>query len=205
MKAPGRGVHTTPGCALLVCLLAGCALPALVGGRFVEPEVTLSRSKVDSLSSSAAHVVFGLQVYNPNPYTLRLRGCRLGLTVGGTAIAAGETAHGVSVPARGSGTLDVSMEVNWGQLLAAAQDAIMIGEIPYQLDGSLRFGVFLWQREIRFVRSSVLRLNLPLGLASVARLSAQWRVARDRGPERLSPAAACSAANQHVVLGEEDR
>lgn len=151
--------------ALLAVLPLGCGVSALLAGRFEEPQVTLVASKVEAVSRSAASVRFEFLVSNPNPYPLRVQGLHYHLSVNGSAIASGDVPERVALPARGSASMEASVTLDTPVLTAAAADALMTGEIPYVLEGTLGLGTLVLRREIRFVRSSVLRLNLPLDLA----------------------------------------
>jgi hypothetical protein len=46
----------------------------------------------------------------------------------------------------------------------AAPRAVMLGEIPYDLDVWMSVDAWLHPRELHLATSSVLRLNLPVGL-----------------------------------------
>lgn len=146
-------------------LLAGCSLTALVAGRVEPPVVTLHASEVESLSPSTAVVRFALAVDNPNNFGLSVRavGCRLSLN--DQVVAEGRGSDRVTLPAHATVTVEVRMDVPFAALSTASPDAMMLGEVPYDLDGRLRFGSFIAERELLFDVASVLRLSPPLGLA----------------------------------------
>lgn len=173
-----RAARLGVGALLLALLVAACGMPALLAGHFETPEVTLADSKVEAISPSAADVVFGLDIYNPNAYGLRLRSLRYRLRIAGASLAEGETREGLALPGRGVATVRIPVTLDLEALRAAAQPALMAGEIPYQLEAWLRIGTLLVDREVQFSDSSALRLNLPLGLASVDALRLSKRPGR---------------------------
>ena len=158
--------------ALAACLplISGCSLPAMMLGHFEPPGVTLSASKVESISIGTAVVRLVLLVSNPNGFGLRTGAVRYRLSLSGHVLTQGRSASSVTVPPHASATVEVHMEVPFTAVNDAAPDATMLGEIPYDLDGALLVGSFLSSREVAFAFSSTLRLDVPLDVASLPRL-----------------------------------
>ena len=156
--------------AIFLPLMTGCSLPAMVLGHFEPAVVMLSASKVESISPSTAVLRFVLTVRNPNAFGLRTHTVRYRLSLGSHVVAEGRATTGMTVPGRATSTVDLRIEVPFAALNNAAPDAIMLGEVPYELDGALVVGSFLSQREVAFTAASVLRINLPLELASLLQL-----------------------------------
>lgn len=150
-------------------LMAGCSLPAMLAGRIEPPTVALHASLVESLSPSTAAVRFALAVDNPNGVGLTVRVVDCRLTVSDQAVVEGKSSSRVTVPAHGAATVELRVEMPYNAL-SESPDAMMLGEVPYDLDGKLRFGSVLAERELLFAVSSVLRLSPPLGLAGAPRL-----------------------------------
>lgn len=148
-------------------LIAGCSLPALLAGHGEPPSVTLQSSAVESLSPSTAVVRFALAVSNPNTFGLTVQaiGCRL--RCGDQVLAQGGSSVRVTLPARATSIVEVRMNVPFPALSGASPEAMMLGEVPYDLDGKLRFGSFVAERELLFALASVLRISPPVGLASL--------------------------------------
>jgi LEA14-like dessication related protein len=109
-------------------------------------------------------------VRNPNAFALSARAVDYRLRIGGHVLAAGRSSSRVTVPAQASSTVDVRMEVSFPAIGAAAPDALMLGEIPYDLDGTLRVGSCLATREVPFAAASVLAISPPLEMAGGPRL-----------------------------------
>ena len=141
-------------------LLAGCSLPAMVLGHFEPPVVTLSASRVESISPSVAVVQLVLTAANPNAFALTARAAACHLRVNGDSLEARWSGGRVTVPAHASSPLEIRTEVPFPALSAAAPDALMLGEIPYDLDGTLLVGSFPVTEKVSFSVSGVLRINL---------------------------------------------
>jgi len=149
-----------------VCVpLTGCSLVAGVTGSSESPVVELQASRVESVSLGTTHLVFELVFHNPNAFTLTARAFQYRLTVNRTVVADGATNVSVTVPPKASASADLPIGVERDRLSNAAQGAMVLGEIPFDLDVWLAVDSWLHRREIHLLASSVLRLNLPLGLA----------------------------------------
>jgi LEA14-like dessication related protein len=156
--------------AICLPLLAGCGLSALARGHFEPPVVVLNVSRIESISpkSVAVHLVLGVQ--NPNEFGLSARVVGWRLRVNGQTLAAGRSSNRVTVAARATAVVDVRMDVPFPALSAAAPDALMLGEIPYDLDGTLSVGSLFSSREVPFATSGVLDISPPLTIARLGRL-----------------------------------
>lgn len=152
--------------ALMLCgLLTGCSLVAQVTGGFEDPAVELHGSKVEAVSPDATRLLFTLAVQNPNAFPLESRVQRYRLTINQAVVAEGTSSILATVPAGAATLVDLPIEIGAGRLSNAAPRAVVLGEIPYDLDVWLYINAWLHSREVHLATSSVLRLNLPLGLA----------------------------------------
>jgi len=150
----------------MLCVpLTGCSLMARMIGPFADPALELQGSKVESVSSQATRLLFTLAVHNRNAFPLEARVQRYRVTVEKTAVAEGTSAVAATVPASALALVELPIEVAPGSLSNAAPRAVVLGEIPYDLDVWLSLDAWPQQREVHFQTSSVLRLNLPIGLA----------------------------------------
>lgn len=149
-----------------LCLpLAGCSFVAGMTGGLENPVAELQASKVESISQGSTHLVFALTIRNPNAYALTVQAFQYRLAVNQVVVASGATAVSAKVPSKGSASVDLPIEVRTDRLSAAAQGAMVLGEVPFDLDVWLAVGSWPRRREIHLPASSVLRWNLPLGLA----------------------------------------
>jgi len=141
----------------------------MLAGHLQPPSVALHASQVESLSPSTAAMRFVLAVDNQNSVGLTARVVDCRLTISEHAVVEGQSSGRVTVPAHGTATVELRVNVPYAAL-SAAPDAMPLGEVPYDLDGKLRFGSLLAEHELLFAVSSVLRLSPPLGLAGTPRL-----------------------------------
>ena len=158
--------RTVGALAVFLPLMTGCSLPVMVLGHFESPVVTVGASRVESISPRTLVVQLALTVRNPNAVGLPTRAVTYRLRLNGQVLANGTSASRVTVPAHASSTVDVRIQVPFAALSAAAPDALMLGEIPYDLDGTLLVGSFLVTREVPFAVASVFCISPPLELAS---------------------------------------
>ncbi|HVM96908.1 MAG TPA: hypothetical protein VMT89_10990, partial [Candidatus Acidoferrales bacterium] len=80
--------------------------------------------------------------------------------------------------------LPVELAIN--RLMATAKSGVTFGEVPYELRVTLSLAALMLERDVTLVQSSVLQINLPLGL--VQRSQASMRVdafqSRETGDRR---------------------
>jgi LEA14-like dessication related protein len=154
--------------AALCVPLGGCTLVAHVTTRFESPVIELEASKVESISQAGARLLFELVAHNPNSYALRLRALRVRLTVNHTVVAESQADASLAVPSHATASVHLPIDVRLTKLLDVAPGAMMVGEIPYDLEVQFAVDSWLHQRQVVLTTSSVLRLNLPIGLARAA-------------------------------------
>ncbi len=157
---------------LLSLVSQGCSAIAMLSGSFASPTVEVVASRVAALSTRRADVFIELEVDNPNSFALTARDLTYRFSLDGSMVAEGDWHVGATIPASGKALVELPLRVHLDKLLQSAAAGLVLGEIPYQLDATLTVGSFLLQREIEIAEASVLRLNLPLGLARLGRLGA---------------------------------
>jgi LEA14-like dessication related protein len=151
--------------APLCFLLAGCTFSAALAGKFQDPVIRVEGSKVRALSPSTADVAFELSISNPNPYRLQAGKLSYRLSVEGETLAEGTAGVRTSLPAQGMATVELAFQVPFDALARLSPRGYMVGEIPCELEVHLSVGSLFFTRPVRAIHASVLRLNLPLGLA----------------------------------------
>jgi len=161
--------------AATATVLGGCGASALISGRFDPPQVSIGAARVDTLSLAAATLSIGLDVFNPNPYSLRVRGLEYRLSTAGTLLAEGAASGAIDLPGEQRATVILPVRLDLEALARAAQAALSLGEVPYDLELRFNVGTMFLERPVRHVESSVLRLTLPLGLARRSHMDASWQ------------------------------
>ncbi len=178
MRRCCRPAILTLSAAVLSVLLSGCGARALVAGRFDPPQVSIGESRIDSLTPSAATLSIGLDVFNPNPYRLRVRGLEYRLSTAGTLLVEAAASGVIDLPGEGRAMVTLPVRLDLEALARAAQTALTFGEVPYDLEVRFNVGTLFMERAVQNVDSSVLRLALPLELT--------WR--RHTEPSERRPA-----------------
>lgn len=152
MRSPG---NTLCGLAILVLLLGACAgnRPAVQS-----PEVALRGVELTSLSFREQTFVLSFDVSNPNPFPLPVRSVRYKVFLEQQQFASGETAGRFTVPASGSGSFDISVEldlVNSASQLSTLLRAGSSRPLAYELHGSLAVAI-PFSRPLEFSRSGTI-------------------------------------------------
>jgi LEA14-like dessication related protein len=166
-------------CAAAVSLSSsGCGASALLVGRFDPPQVSIGKSYVAKLTRSAATLSIDLDVFNPNPYRLQVRGLEYRLSTAGARLAEGSVSDVIDLPGDGRSTVTLPVYLDLQALARAAQTVLALGEVPYDLEVRCTVGTLFAERALEQVDSSVLRLGLPVELT--------WR--RNVRPSQQLPA-----------------
>ncbi len=158
----------------LLCLTAlslvsyGCGGIMLMTGKSDAPDIHLVASRVTSLTQHGATAVFIFSVRNPNTFALDAHKVRYRLKIDGAVVAEGSSAPNVTLPASSTVEIELPASIRMDKLLTAATDALLLGEVPYEIEATFEVGALLFQRQIDIVESGVLLLSLPLGLATRA-------------------------------------
>jgi len=152
----------------LAILLLGCSIVAPLARGFESPRVQIFASKVESISHAYVRLRVELAIFNPNPYGLHPQRIRYRLSVNDIQVAEA-TQPGVTLTAEASTPFHLATDIPFDTLARAAAAAVLLGEVPYVLDGSLQLSSLFVERDVPFRASSVLRFNPPLDLAVPSR------------------------------------
>lgn len=98
----------------IVLALAGCAS---LGPRPEAPTVTLADITPVTLGLTEQTLRFDLDVHNPNPFDLPVKGVRFTATVSDVEVASGYSDQTVTVPAGGNATLGVDVDMALAKVL----------------------------------------------------------------------------------------
>lgn len=143
----------------LASLLAGCAaLEQELARR--QPTAAVESMRLAGLGFDAAEVVLDVRIDNPNPVAIELDGFDYELRLAGRSLLSGERRRRVTVPADGSGRIEVPLRLVYEEVYAAARDLGGRDTVDYAVDLALRVDVpALGRREIGVTASG--RLPLP--------------------------------------------
>lgn len=140
-------------------LLAGCAaLEQELARR--QPTAAVESMRLAGLGFDAAEVVLDVRIDNPNPVAIELDGFDYELRLAGRTLLSGDRRRRATVPADGSGRIEVPLRLVYEEVYAAARDLGGRDAVDYAVDLALRVDVpALGRREIRLTAGG--RLPLP--------------------------------------------
>ncbi len=123
--------------SLIVTVCSGCAGTSV---SIEKPTVQLSNVAVNQLSFSGQSFVLSFDVSNPNPFPLPVSAVRYHVQLADQTFASGETPGDFSIPARGNGNFDISVELDILKSASSLTGVLRGGmrqPVPYELNGSL--------------------------------------------------------------------
>ena len=122
------------GLGLIATLAAGCTtLQIATGLGLKEPEVSLDTLSVKSVSLTSMRIVARLNVSNPNRFGVEVSGYDYSLEVGTWPVVDGRVKESFSLPAGGGATIEVPLEIGFGNALGAGVDLLAGGGLSYTL------------------------------------------------------------------------
>lgn len=119
------------------------------------PDLKITNVKIKNLSLTNQSIIFTLGIDNPNPFYIPLKGLTYKLDLNGAEFASGFNESEISIPASGSGIMDLSID---GNLLSFIQKFGSISKdgISYNLSGDIA----LMSSSLRFPYSQGGKLSL---------------------------------------------
>jgi LEA14-like dessication related protein len=127
----------------MMVAIAGCSSScSSVAEKLVEkPKVALSSIALRDVSTNGATVVFGVEVDNPNAFSLRLDALRYDLEVGGKQIGSGRIEKPAEVAGRSKGIVDVPVPVKFQDLYSSVSELMSKTVSDYRVRGEAQFGL----------------------------------------------------------------
>ncbi len=104
-----------------------------------QPEVSVMRVRLNSLSPHQLTLLLQLQVSNPNPIEIQLAGFDYRLMVNKRSVLAGKLEKRFSVPANGADTVEIPLGIPWRDLFALTREISRRDSAYYLLEGGLVF------------------------------------------------------------------
>ncbi len=150
-----QGWHAHPGCGatrreaglwvliglmLALPVLAGCGVRELARGEIEPPRVEVKGVSVGLPQSGGLPVFALLELTNPNPKPLDLRGYDYELWLEGRSVAQGASSRPVHLPAWGRTMVEFPILVQLPAVLSLAPAALQRQKIAYRLAGGFRLG-----------------------------------------------------------------
>lgn len=122
--------------ALLTCLLliaGGCS-------SVQRPEATYRSADVRAASRDGVQLEFGIDVRNPNSFSLPISGANYKLGLGGVPVLNDTAKPSASIPGHGSLPVMIPVSLSFEKVLSAERAlANSGGKVPYDFSGELQF------------------------------------------------------------------
>jgi len=125
---------------LILCLtmfaLQACAS---IDGRLkpIQPKVFIDTIDIQDASLSGLMALLTLNIENPNDFALNARGLDYTMSLAGTKILSGESQSNMSIPALGSGKIEVPVHINYASILDSIPKVMETGVASYTFSGSV--------------------------------------------------------------------
>lgn len=153
----------------LVLLLIGCvgvgigsvSISSVVGCSAIakkiieKPKVALERVHVRDVGSAGATVVFGVQVENPNRFSIKVDALRYDVEIDGKVVSSGSLDAPAEVPAKQTSIVDIPVPIQYGDLFSSVLGFIQNGASAYRIKGAAAFGML----EVPFEKSGELNFR----------------------------------------------
>ena len=119
---------------LVMSMAAACSTLQIARGLGLkEPEVSLDTLSVKSISLTSMRIAARLNISNPNNFGVEVAGYDYRLEVGAWPVVEGRTDESFSLPAGGGTTIEVPLEIGFGNALGAGVDLLAGGGLGYTL------------------------------------------------------------------------
>lgn len=139
---------------ILICfLLFSCA--GLENALLQAPKLSVKDVRINKVTLGEQNIGFRLNIYNPNSIPIPIKGLSYKLDLNNVEFASGFSENSISIPAAGSGEMDLSIG---GNLISFIQKfgGIAKSSIDYQISGDIA----LVSSSLRFPYSHVGELSL---------------------------------------------
>lgn len=107
-----------------------------------EPKVRLEEVYTSKVDFSGAHLMFVLEVENPNPVDIEIDELDYSIALFNKQFSEGKVAEGLKVPARSKANIELPLPVKFETLFANLADALGSTEVPFKIDGQAKSGWF---------------------------------------------------------------
>ncbi|MEM7401743.1 MAG: LEA type 2 family protein [Pseudomonadota bacterium] len=108
----------------------------------IQPRVFVDAIDIEDASLSGITALLTLNVENPNNFALNARGLDYTMSLSGTDILSGESSSNMSVPALGSGKIEVPVRISYASLIEVLPKVFETGVANYNFSGSIHTRLF---------------------------------------------------------------
>ena len=108
----------------------------------IQPKVFIDAIEIEDASLSGLTALLTLNIENPNNFTLNAKGLDYTMNLAGTDILSGESQSKMSVPALGSGKIEVPVRISYASILESIPKVMETGVATYQFSGNIHTRLF---------------------------------------------------------------
>ncbi len=120
----------------------------------IQPKVFIDAIEIEDATLSGLTALLTLNVQNPNNFALNARGLDYTMRLADTDILSGESSSNITVPALGSGKIEVPVRISYTSILETVPKVLETGIASYNFSGSIHTRLF----NIPFTKTDELRL-----------------------------------------------
>jgi LEA14-like dessication related protein len=128
----------------------------------IQPKVFIDAIEIEDATLSGLTALLTLNVENPNNFALNARGLDYTMSLAGTDILSGENTSSMSVPALGSGKIEVPVRISYASILETIPKVLETVVASYNFSGSIHTRLF----NIPFTKTDDLKLPYLGGLSN---------------------------------------
>jgi len=125
----------------------------------IQPKVFVDAIEIEDATLSGLTALLTLNVENPNNFALNAQGLDYTMSLAGTNILTGENTSSMSVPALGSGKIEVPVRISYRALLETIPKVMQTGVASYNFSGNIHTKLF----KIPFTKTDQLKLPFAAG------------------------------------------
>jgi LEA14-like dessication related protein len=120
----------------------------------IQPKVFIDAIEIEDATISGLTALLTLNLENPNNFALNAQGLDYTMSLAGTNIISGENTSNMSVPALGSGKIEVPVRISYSSLLETIPKVMQAGVASYNFSGNIHTKLF----NIPFTKTDELKL-----------------------------------------------
>ena len=120
----------------------------------IQPKVFIDAIEIEDASLSGITALLTLNVENPNDFALNAKGLDYTMSLADTNILSGESQSNMSVPALGSGKIEVPVRISYSSILETIPKVLETGVATYKFSGNIHTRLF----NIPFTKTDELKL-----------------------------------------------
>ena len=120
----------------LLIFCVGCS--GLAKKPIVEPNVQVRNFEITGLSLAGVEGIVTLDVENPNETKLSAKELNYAVAVAGNELVAGQSTDNISIPALGTDTVELPVEMSFAKLIEAFPKIMKSGLANYVITGNIK-------------------------------------------------------------------